>query len=304
MERQPRVSDTSTPGLSRSQWEEKFSTHPGLIPIALDAQRLRLTWQDLGHFHFHESFFHRSIELYRALAVQTLARFETPLEVLADDRIPAQAVPLAGIVFHAGRSRSTLLARAIARSRENLVLSEPAALSSMLDILANQPDWRGGYATLLCRNLMLAMCRRRVPTHRRSFVKCSSHNAASHALIRAAFPDVPVIFLTREPAEIVESFRRSPPSWASRFHDVEAVVRSNLDHAARAGWPQLDHRQITADNLPFILARFGYVPDKDQLRLMRAQFDFNSKEDFRREPYPVTASGQPDDVAGRRKQDL
>jgi hypothetical protein len=295
------VSDTSTIGLSQTQWEEKFSTHPGLIPIALDAQRSRLTWQDFGRFHFHESFFHKSIDLFQALAAQTPVRFETPLEVLADDRIPAQAVPLAGIIFHAGRSRSTLLARAIARSRENLVLSEPAPLSSMLDILANQPDWRG-YATLLCRNLMLAMCRRRVPTHRRSFVKCSSHNAASHALIRAAFPDVPAIFLTREPAEIVESFRRSPPSWANRFHDVEAVVRSNLDHAARAGWPHLDHRDITAANLPFILARFGYVPDNNQLRLMRAQFDFNSKEDFRRQAYPVTASEHAD--GSGRKQDL
>jgi hypothetical protein len=273
--------------LPQREFADAYRTWPGLIPVAIDPERLRARWQDLGLYHFYESFFHRSLGLATALAREPHSRLETTLDVFENDRFADEAVPLAGLIFHAGRSRSTLLSRSIARSRENLVLSEPAALSGMVAIVAEHCEWGDTHGGRVFRNLVHAMCRKRVPSHQRSFIKFTSHNIASFGFIRAAFPDVPALFLSRDPEEIVASFRHSPPAWTDRLGNVEAVVRATLAHSETAGASlhRLDHRQVTAGNLPAILAHFGYEPDAEQLRLMRTQFAFDSKEDLRQRRY-------------------
>ncbi len=255
--------------LSPSELRLKRRARPGLIPIAIDNGRARLIWQDFERYHPYESFFHRSLDAFRALKAGVVVRFETDLSVLGQDWFEEEAIYPTGLIFHAGRCGSTALVRALASVRENLVLSEPAVLTHVLDEFA-----RGEQQLLFYRNLILAMCRRRLASHRRACIKFPPHLVLSFGFLRAAFPDVPAISRKRDPAAIAQSFLRDLPEWKTNdgLDGYERYAR-NLIYQAEAADPRslrhFDHGTVTAESIEGLIAHFGYTPSLRDLARMR-----------------------------------
>lgn len=260
----------------------------GLIPVSIDPEKQTLTWADFGMYHFYEGFFRKSMNIYESLKADIML-FTTGLDILEDDRITSDFIYPSGFIFHAGHCRSTALSKSLARSRKNLVLSEATPLSQILPILNAGTELLTNKNKQIYRNLTLAMCRYRVPTHIRCFIKFTSHNIHSFDLIHSVFPTVPAIFLSRNSAEIVASFRRQLPAWFREGDDLEEKVKGFLSKAEsipQGRLLQIDHLAVTAENLQQLLSSFNIHPDETELILMKSQFGYDSKVEFNRKVYP------------------
>jgi hypothetical protein len=203
-------------------------------------------------------------------------------------------------IFNTGRCGSTLLAKVLARSRANLVLSEAAPQNQIWQTMTSPED---GVAAF--RNLILAMGRKRLPSYRAHVIKFTSVNLVHFDSIRAAFPGVPSLFLFRDPAMILASYAKKGfqwkgwmggafGSWGGPAEAVEDLCRRALallrqDRDFRC----LEYAALTPDRLPAILEYFHMSAAPDELRTMISEFDWDARSEkypsaFARSPvYPV-----------------
>lgn len=284
----------------------------GLIPVAIDPQTGtggagKVLWADIGDYPYREW---QHIFTVATLAQQGAIgdRFTTDFAILQDDRILADPVEPAGFLFHISRCGSTLTGKALARTPRHLVINQGAPLQ------------RGFWATITrdwaqeaqptpenlkaFRNLVLAMTRRRFPQEERAFIKFISWNTLYMDFALAAFPQMPALFLYREPVEVIASVLRETSAvvWAkgrpqagflSGLDWQETVAMAEVDYLAHCfarylGFAAdmgdrvrlLNYVDIKPERFADILARgLDFVPAPSELALMLEQFNFHSKDD-------------------------
>lgn len=286
------------PFLQPGELAHELEARPGLIPISVDVRQQLLLWMDLECFHFYEGFFHQGLAMFQALR-RTPVNFVSGLEAL-DEPVPGGLMPT-GFIFHTGRCGSTLLTRILARSRSHVVLGEAAPHNQYWDTLESPwPPAATAVAIRRYRNLVMAMGRRRLPTHSKHFVKFTSWNILALPFIRKAFPVVPVLFLHRDPVETLVSMLANPPGWLADPHTrarvvgVDAAAAASLNGlaAAQRGLARmteaalesggnrvrfLDYTQLTVTNLPVVLELFHAQPTNGELMEMQALFEYSAK---------------------------
>ncbi|PTS72441.1 hypothetical protein DBR17_19690 [Sphingomonas sp. HMWF008] len=129
------------------------------------------------------------------------------------------------IIAHPSRSGSTLLSLLTAAMHEQSVLvSEPEIVFQLLQANLQRP-LEAPDKTL--RQLIRALGRRRLGTEQRFVVKLSSRASYFLALFRRAFPETPIVWVQREPAEIIESNLRRPRRALAGL-DPETIARLAL----------------------------------------------------------------------------
>lgn len=176
------------------------------VPVAADfsANEPWVRWADLRGVELDEPFFDQSVQ--RALSTGDGELVESsPEEMIEGSRAKASPGPSA-FLFHSGRCGSTLLASAIGCADEVLVVKEPVSISQALlsDPGARQPEWLR--ALLLCLTGRSAGCSRCV-------VKFSSWNILYFTRLTRLFPNVPCMFVYRDPVETIVSLLEKPPAW-------------------------------------------------------------------------------------------
>ena len=311
--------------LTIEQLLSELEHRPGLVPIDLDSTKRHLVWLDFDTYHFYEGFFHKSLDRFIAIkksrpTSSAVVTFVTDLNVLRDPRIITDSIYPNAFIFHAGRCGSTLLARVLAGNRRHLVISE-APTHNQIWLTLVRADSKRPEATeenkQIYKRLILAVGRRRLPEHHLHFIKFTSFNILFFEFIRSVFPDVPAIFLYREPGPILDSFVRNPPGWLTSKDEALAKLldsflgdkcepRSEQStaqllieffeaglRAASAGARLLNYSALNSQNLPAILDALG-IPrigtTNQQLALMRNQFQFSSKEDYRLSVFSAPSS--------------
>jgi hypothetical protein len=290
--------------LANEAFFDELKNRKGLIPISIDVDNQKIVWLDMEAYHFYEGFFHKSLDTYFSLKKFDVISFTTDLNILEDDRVLTDYIYPTGFIFHAGRCGSTLLAKTLARSRENLVISEASPLNQVLRVFTKngeQTAAENDKSKHIYRNLLLAMSMRRVASHQYCFIKFTSYNIRFFNFIHSVFPDVPAIFLTRDAAKIVASFQKRAPGWlndknpnifktlsGSRETDAQMIVRDFL--ACAADQPvnvlkPIEYEMLKPENLSFILSCFNISPNETQVELMKSQFAFDSKVEFNKKPF-------------------
>jgi len=184
-------------------------------------------WADLSAERFVEPFFDQTVTRWASgPTARPLVR--TGLEALvALDGEPS--LEPAGIIFHLSRCGSTLTSRLLGTLPGVVVLAEPAPLNSLLGL-----D-RVDDATLvkLVRLLVRALGRRRHGDERRLVLKCTSWNIRRRAVLAAAFPDTPWVWVQRDPVRVLASLLANPPGWLGPQAEPRAAARRfGLDPAA------------------------------------------------------------------------
>ena len=185
------------PHLTTSQLRLEIAARPGLIPTQLDATAGQAVWIDMNGYHCYEGAFHHSLAAYGAMSRSTPQRFTSSLDFLSESALPERCIPPAGFIFHTGRCGSTLLAKALARSRAHLVFSEAGPHNQIWRALSGDRQTR----IEMYRTLVLTMGRPRLSSYRAHIVKFTSFNIVNFPFIREAFPGVPALFLFRDPAQ-------------------------------------------------------------------------------------------------------
>ena len=289
---------------------------PGMVPVAIDPEIGEngapdgpgaVLWADLGQ--------HRFREWQYMYTVQALAKagsigecFTSDFDILLDDRVLADSVRPSGFMFHISRCGSTLSAKALARSPRHVVINQGGPLQRGFWARLTR-DWQQDLAATpdnlhAFRNLVLAMARRRNADELYSFVKFISWNTLYMDFAMQAFPEVPAVFLYRDPVEVIASVLRetSAVMWAKgrrqagfltglpweetiAMGDVEYLARIfarylELANEAGSNVANINYRSINPDNFPAMLSKgLRFDPGADELALMIEQFRFHSKDD-------------------------
>lgn len=299
--------------LTKKELLNELKTRSGLIPIEINVNYQKLVWMDLETYHCYEGFFHKSLDTFaslKALQNKETITFTSDLNVLTDENILTDNIYPTGFIFHAGRCGSTLLTKALAHSRENMVLSEAAPHNQIHTFTGND---KAGENKTLYKNLILAMARKRVATHNTHFIKFTSFNILFFDFIKSVFPDVPTVFLYREPMRILSSFNKNAPAWLSMNNEITEWLSGNsvisatrmnpselaakclsdfFSAALRAGdsLKLLNYKQLIGENLPQILKAFNTEVTNQQLKQMQSRFKYNSKTENRMEEFSTDES--------------
>ncbi len=289
--------------LTQDELETERTRRPGLIPVAFRSAD-ELVWLDLTDLHCREGFFSESLEVYAREKGDRREGFLTAIDTLFSPAAVEGSLPPTGFIFHAGRCGSTLLAKSLARSSRNIVFSEAS--------LHNQAWKVAGARTVEgYRRLILAMGRPRLPSHSRHLIKFTSFNIMQYGLIREAFPDVPALFLYREPGAMLASYRLGAPGWLGRDAGIGAVwdsAEAAIDAFYRAalgvrtpGFRTLDYAELKPSVLPSILEFFGMDATGEELADMEAEFAWDAKSGLTAKPFvrPVREIPAPPEVLER-----
>ena len=291
---------------------QRIHATPGLIPVAIDPETEaggagKVLWADIGDHPFREWQFMYTLEaLARDNAIGEA--FTTDFSILQDERILTDPIGPSGFMFHISRCGSTLTAKALARSPRHVVINQGGPLQ------------RGFWATITSdwtrdavpspenlkafRNLVLAMTRRRRPEQDRSFVKFISWNTLYMEFVHQAFPQVPALFLYRDPVEVIASVLRETSAvlWANGKR--QAGFLTGLDWRETAGMSDVsylatcfahylrmaeqapgnvslvNYADIDPANFPEMMSRgLCFHADESELASMVEQFRFHSKDD-------------------------
>lgn len=187
-------------------------------------------WADLSAARFVEPFFDQTVARWASPGPHAGQLVRTGLEELAVlDNQPS--LEPAGMIFHLSRCRSTLLSRLLATLPGVVVIAEPAPLNALLGLDPERVDDAALVAVV--RRLVRALGRRRHGDERQLVLKCSSWNIRRRAVLAAAFPDTPWIWVQRDPARVLASLLAEPPGWLGLQAEPRRAARLfGLDEAA------------------------------------------------------------------------
>ena len=169
-----------------------------------------LEWCHLGRLRFTDPFFEQTIRRATHQPFNLLFSHQSPLGAIMA-RPPRPELRLAGLIFHMSRGGSTVVSQMLAAIVRNVVLSEPAPLDQILRIPGRLGARSHDELVPCLRGIVAAFSRRRGPEERDLFVKLDAWHVLLLPLFRRAFPNVPWVFVYRDPLEVLASLARSRP---------------------------------------------------------------------------------------------
>jgi hypothetical protein len=163
-------------------------------------------WYRMSEARFTDPFFRTTMDAVRRSPFNLAFGRRTPIATLSELRAAGRpSIEPTGFIFHMSRCGSTLVSQMLAALPLNMVLSEPPPVDQVLRI--RRVDHPAAIESL--QDIVHCLAE---PRHgeKHLFIKFDPWNVLDLPLIRAAFPDVPWVFLYREPLEVLASQMRSP----------------------------------------------------------------------------------------------
>ncbi len=164
-----------------------------------------IDWIFLDDARFTESFHDLTIDILMRRPFNKFFRHQTPMNFLGELYEHSKGIAPRGFIFHSSRCGSTLVSQMLAAVSKNIVISEALTIDKI--IRSNAPDEQ---KIVALRWLSNALAQKRFAEEENFFVKFDSWHILDLNWIELAFPDVPWIFLYRNPVEIIVSNLRQP----------------------------------------------------------------------------------------------
>lgn len=161
-------------------------------------------WCHFGRVRLTEPFFRGSVDAALRLPFNQAFRRETPIEALAEWRAASPGIEPTAFLYHASRCGSTLVSQMLAALGTHIVVSEPPMIDAILATRRMTPQVPEAVRVEWLRGMVAALAQpRNGETH--FFVKLDAWSIFDLAVLRAAFPRTPWIYLYRDPLEIAVS---------------------------------------------------------------------------------------------------
>ena len=200
----------------------------GWLPVdaVVANDRPGLCWMDMQGVKLSEPFFQQTVERLRAelpARPEIFTEFDAlvQLEKISDSLRPS------GFIFHSSRCGSTLVANACRALSNSIVISEAYAIDKLVGRFTTDGD-DGGVKELLysifVRGAVNALGQRTTGKESHFFVKFSSCSVAQLARIQRIWPDVPWLFLYRDPTETMVSNLSSIPEWLEPDNEARVLA--------------------------------------------------------------------------------
>jgi hypothetical protein len=165
-------------------------------------------WAYLGDKRFTDPFFLQTITPCMRLPADLLFRHQTPLDDLGGIVGSQPSVRPTGFIFHMSRCGSTLISQMLAASPENIVLSEAGPIDDILRGNFLHPNITDEQRVQWLQWMIGVLAWRRQRAEKNVFIKFDCWHVLFLPLIQRAFPEVPWIFLYREPVEVMASAQK------------------------------------------------------------------------------------------------
>lgn len=281
---------------------------PGWVPFRVDWRTSPpvVHWCQLGRRRFEEPFFEQTVGAALRDPATLLLQHRTPIDVLSDFAPPRFGPEPSGFVFHLSRCGSTLVTQMLAALSRNVVLSEATPIDALLRAGRVVPGLGEERQTAWLRGMVGALGRTRNEGESRLFVKLDSWHVRALPLLRRAFPDVPWIFLYREPVEVLVSHRRQrgaqtmpgaltpetlgldlasavamePDEYAA--HLLESLCRAAREGLALGGGLLVHYRELPDAVADTVAAHFGVTWSEPERARMAEAAARDAKDPARR----------------------
>ena len=195
-----------------AQRKGKYLKLDGWIPIRVfwrhGQARPEVEWCRLGEAGFTDPFFESTVQRLMSHPFHHAFRRRTSIDALEEWRAQRPGLAPTGFIFHMSRCGSTLVSQMLAAVDRNVVLSEAAPIDWVLRAgvpAAQRSEW--------LRGIISALGQRRTKKEDHLFIKFDCWNLAAMPVIHLAFPDVPWIFVFRDPIEVLVSNLQQRASW-------------------------------------------------------------------------------------------
>jgi len=179
----------------------------GWIPIRLywNQQQPLVDWCYMGKDSFKHSYFSQTVEECLRWPANLLFRHQTPIDVLGQRHEARPGIGPSGFIFHSSRAGSTLVSQMLAVLPQNILISEARPIDSTLRAGFHSADLSDELQMSWFKWMVSALGQQRVGDEKHLVIKFDCWNVLELPLIRRAFPEVPWIFLYRDPVEVMVS---------------------------------------------------------------------------------------------------
>jgi hypothetical protein len=250
-------------------------------------------WAHLGQNRFTEPFFDQTIAKFLRHPADALFRHQTPIEVLRDLYERRRGLKPSGFIFHMSRCGSTLVSQMLASIERCIAISEARPIDEVLAAEVSE-EQRAEWLRWMVHALGC-------PHHGEDlfFIKFDAWHVMDLPFITRVFPEIPWIFLYREPVEVLVSQTRergvqvmptgvaparfglpADECWVTKLNEYAARVLGRICEAAlehrNEGQGRLVNFKELPDVLPQLLERHFKVPmsaNEIETMLGAAQFD-------------------------------
>ena len=173
-----------------------------------------LSWLDMSGIDLVEPFFHQTVE--RARKENRRTELFTEFDILLQLEKTLDSVAPTGFIFHSSRCGSTLVSNACRAIDNTIVLSEPYAVDKLIArFITDAPtaSVKESLYSVFLRGVVHALGQRRRGSEQHLIVKFACCSFASLERIRRIWPNVPWIFMYRDPVETMVSNLADVPPW-------------------------------------------------------------------------------------------
>lgn len=261
----------------------------------------QVDWCHLNGLRFSHPFFNDTIDQAVRHPFNLLFRQRTTIDVLGEMRAEQPGLRPTGFIFHMSRCGSTLITQMLAALPQNLVLSEPGPVDSILRAHLWNPGFDERQRIIWLQWMVSALGRPQQAGQTNYFIKFDSWNALDLPLIQKAFPNTPWIFVYREPVEVIVSNLRQiagkmlpgavPPSllgcdliatlqMSREEYCARALAKycqSALDHHERVPGLFINYTQLPGAVFTSIANLFQMQWSPGETELMRSVTRFHGK---------------------------
>jgi hypothetical protein len=261
------------------------------VDAVISQNQPAIEWMDLRGVDFREPFFDET--LARVHSAEKRQQVATRIDMLLQFEKVCDGLLPSGFIFHSSRCGSTLVANACRSLKDSIVIAEAPVIDKLITrFFTDAPPGSAKellYMVLL-RASVSALGQRWKGDECRYFVKLACTSTLQIGRLRSIWPDVPFVFLYRNPVEVIVSNLRSFPDWmraevnpavAAAIVGVEedrvasldaeeycarslgrffAAVDANFDASVKL----INYEQLSFDSLIAILNFFGVEPTSDE----------------------------------------
>lgn len=263
-----------------------------------------LLWMNMAGVDLVEPFFQQTVDRLRSEHPSREERF-TEFDTLIELEKNFDSIPPTGFIFHSSRCGSTLLANACRAIAGSIVLSEPPAVDKLVARFITDVDEQKTKELLysiFLRATIAALGQRRTGQERHLFVKFACCSISQIERIRRLWPNVPWVFLYRDPVETVVSNMHNLPAWLQDEDprvlaaivetsppEVAAMTKEELCARAIAAFFTTAHRvandralllnykQLSPAEISNVLKFFGVLPADAEMETIARQSQNYSK---------------------------
>jgi hypothetical protein len=272
----------------------------GWVPIRLFWQGTEplVEWCYLGRERFTHPFFDTTIQLALQTPFNSLFRHHTTMSTLAEWSQRSPGIKPSGFIFHMSRCGSTVISQLLASLAENVVVSEAGPLDALARAHLRAPAAPLDQRIAWVQWMVSALGQRRAGGEQRYFLKFDARTTFELPLLRQAFPEVPWIFVYRDPVEVLVSLMARPSTMSTpgmgdqqiagmTMEEYAARVLGRLCETAGQHFPDqrgmlVNYRQIPAVVWEDLPRHFGFELTAGAIERMKEAATLDAKDRGRR----------------------